>query len=1854
MTRSPDVVRTPIAVVGVSALFPGSVDSTGFWTDILAGTDRITDVPPSHWLIDDHYDADITAPDRTYGRRGGFLDPVAFDAMRFGVPPSVVPSTDTAQLLALIVAQRVLDDATRGQFVELDRSRASVILGVTSGQELFGAMASRMSRPIWLQGMRRAGIAEDVALAACDEILHLHPEWTESSFPGLLGNVVAGRIANRLNLGGTNCVTDAACASSFAAISMGVNELYLGDSDLVIAGGVDTMNDIFMYMCFSKTPALSKTEDIRPFSDRADGTMLGEGLGMVALRRLEDAERDGNNIYCVINGVGSSSDGRSKSVYAPVSSGQARALDDAYAKAGYGPDTVELIEAHGTGTVAGDAAEFGGLELAFNATGRADRQWCALGSVKSQIGHTKAAAGAAGLFKVVMALHHKVLPQTAKIDHPNPNLHLEQSPFNLNTKTRPWVGSADHERRGSVSSFGFGGSNFHIALSEYVGTARRAPRLRTNDAELVVLTGTDGAAVVAEARHHLGVATTTGYLAWLAQTTQRAYHSTEPARLAIVASDEATLCDLLAKAIERIEREPDVAFSTPNDLHYGVGPLTGDVAFVFPGQGSQHLFMGSALATHFGEAMATWDLASDVSDGSGASSRSDTSLRHTVFPITSFSPGAQDANEAMLTATQWAQPAIGATSLSMLAVLEQIGLTAAHVGGHSFGEVTALHAAGVLSATDMIRIAQRRGELMAEAAQTPGSMTAVSGAIDQVRTIVEQSGIDVVVANHNSPTQVVLSGSTEAITQMEGALGAFGFACKRLPVATAFHSPIVSGASDAFAEFLNNIAFDSPTVPVYANETAAPYPTEPAAMRAQLGRQLANPVRFVEMIEAMHGRGARTFVEVGPAATLTGLIGQILKSREHRAIRLDKKNPDSLAAFLDGIAQLAAAGAYMNLGALGNDYADLTNPHDITKPALTLMIDGSNYDSPYPPKDLADLVGPNVTPASTQPVVTAAAATPTGVTPASTPTAATAATPTGVTPVFTPTAVPAVVTPIARPAVAAPPVSVPIPMASPAVPVASPGVFAAYQAMQQQTAEAHTAYLNSMAQAHSAFLDAAHRSIAVLGQLAGLATPTSPVVQSAAPSIVAAAPQTFTPVPVTAPTATPPLPVIVPQVMAPAPGATPMPTAPPPAAPQAMTPPSVASASRAPVAVTPPPSTEALTAALLDVVAERTGYPASMLTLTMELESDLGIDSIKRVEILSAINTAIPDLPEVDITVMAKLNTLGQIVDYLASEINTPASVASSAAVASAANVTSTLSSDALTAALLDVVADRTGYPASMLTLTMELESDLGIDSIKRVEILSAINTAIPDLPEVDITVMAKLNTLGQIVDYLMQTTPVSVSAPPPSTAPALDTGSNGSLGRYVLEVVETPSTDSQMRGLRDGPIAVADDGSGVASALVARLMAAGIDAAVETVVPRSGYAGVIFLGGLRDLTNVDEAVAVNRDGFASAQAAAGGLFVTVSALGGAFGSAGSDPAQAWASGLTALARTAAREWSLASVKAIDIERGGRDSAAIADAIAHELLHGATELEVGLKANGERVTLRSVPVEVEPGSLPVGADDVIVVSGGGRGVTAACVIELARASKATFVLLGRSQLVDEPDAHRFALDDASLKRSLLSEATSRGHTLTPAELSAAAARIATNREIRSTIAAVEHAGGRAHYLRVDISDTGSVADAFAIVGREHGAVTGLIHGAGVLADKLIVDKTTAQFDTVFDTKVVGLRNLLSSSSADALRLLCVFSSVAARTGNVGQADYAMANEVLNKVAINEGLRRPNCVVKSIGWGPWAGGMVGPSLQAHFDAIGVSLIDLAAGARMFVAELSTPQHEQVDVVLGDGVVARVSV
>ena len=1234
--------HVPLAIVGVSALFPGSSDGTGFWRDILAGRDLISDVPATHWLTEDYYDPDPRAPDKTYCRRGGFLDNIAFDPLRFGVPPSIVPATDTSQLLGLIVAQRVLEDATGGDMSRANRDRTSVILGVTSGQELLASMVSRLQRPVWVKSLREAGVAESKVEEICDRIADHYVPWQESSFPGLLGNVVAGRIANRLDLGGTNCVTDAACASTFAALSMAAGELYLGESDMVITGGVDTLNDILMYTCFSKTPALSPTGDCRPFSDQADGTLLGEGLAMVALRRLADAERDGDRIYAVLRGVGASSDGRAKSVYAPRPEGQAKALERAYERAGYGPDTVELIEAHGTATKAGDVAEFGGLRLAFDASGRQDRQWCALGSVKSQIGHTKAAAGAGGLFKAVMALHHKVLPPTIKVERPNPELAIEQSAFYLNTRARPWVRKGDHPRRASVSSFGFGGSNFHLALEEYVGEAPRAVRRRTGATELVVLAADTPTALLAKLR------ATHGTLASLAQLSQQSW-SGGAARVAIVANSDDDLADKLVQAAELIAASPDQSVSSPRGIHYGVGAIAGDVALLFPGQGSQYLDMGAELAMNFEQALAVWDEAAEAG----------LPLHDVVFPKPTF--GDDSALRQQLTQTEWAQPAIGATSLALLRLLDAVGLEPSCVGGHSYGEVTALCAAGVVDAPSMLRIARTRGELMAAAATTPGAMLAVSASVDEVRKLVAaESGV--VIANHNAPTQVVLSGPVEAIDRTEEALTRGGVSFKRLDVATAFHSSVVRGSCAPFRQALADISMSAATIPVYAGSLAAPYPAESDAIRDVLAAQIAEPVRFVEQIEAMYAAGMRVFVEVGPGSVLTSLVKRTLGDREHQAINTDRKGKHDVACFNEALARLIAAGAPLDFRPLWHGAPQPAA--ETAAPKMVLQLNGSNYGKPYPPVNgAAGLPPPNPEEVSVNETSRANG----GANGAAASQHHEAHSGNGI-------ATGNGESHRSNSSVAQQVSSV---VAGTTQMVANPlGWVQVYQEMQRQTAEAHTAFQNAMAQAHIAFLRTAEQSTASLASMVtGVAVPTGHELNytphtfsahQAPPTPMLATPIMTVPIPAphvaAPPVATAPQvaasqvaapQVAAPQVAAPQVAAPPVPTAPQVAAPPVAAPQVVAPAptAAAPIAAAPPAAAAVSSvdakALLLQVVADKTGYPAEMLSMDMALEADLGIDSIKRVEILAGIRTLRPDLPEVNTKEMATITTLGEIVTYM-------------------------------------------------------------------------------------------------------------------------------------------------------------------------------------------------------------------------------------------------------------------------------------------------------------------------------------------------------------------------------------------------------------------------------------------------------------------------------------------------------------------------------------------------------------------------------------------------------------------------------
>ncbi|CAN7252414.1 SDR family oxidoreductase [Pseudoduganella sp. LjRoot289] len=2149
---------TSIAIVGVSALFPGATDIGGFWRNILAGRDLITDVPPSHWLIEDYYDPDPAATDKTYGKRGGFLPAVDFEPMAFGVPPNNIGVTDTAQLLALIVAQQVLDDACQGQFASMKRDRVSVILGVASGTELLCSMASRMQRPVWLKGLRESGMPEDEAQAACDRIAANYAPWQEATFPGLLGNVVAGRIANRFDLHGTNCVTDAACASSLSSISISINELLLGQSDLVIAGGVDTLNDIMMYMCFSKTPALSPSGDCRPFSDAADGTMLGEGIGMFALKRLADAERDGDRVYAVIRGMGTSSDGRATAVYAPLPEGQARAIANAYEAAGYGPETVELVEAHGTGTKAGDLAEFNGLRRVFGDAAPGRSQWCALGSVKSQIGHTKAAAGAAGMLKAVLALHHKILPPTIKVERPNPKLDIGNSPFYLNTQARPWVRDASHPRRAAVSSFGFGGSNFHLTLEEYVpganAPAQAAWQIRALPTELVVLHAAGGAELAQRCRDMLAAAPA---LADAARASQLAFDAGAPARLSLVAADADSLARQLAQAAELLDKQPQAAFSTPQGMAYRCGAAApGKTAFLFSGQGSQYVGMGADVAQHFPAARAAWDDTAALRfDGQ--------SLHNVVFPVPVFSDAERQVQNERLTATEWAQPALAAQSLALLNIARELGLLPSCVAGHSFGELVALHAAEAFDADVLLRLARKRGELMRDAGGTPGAMLAVNAARAEVEAELAKLGLNnVVLANHNAPKQVVVSGASEAITTLSSALEGAGLRVRRLPVATAFHSPIVAGASEPLLAFLKDELVRSPRLDVYANTNAAPYPADSAAIGAQLAAQLRLPVEFVEQIEAMYASGVRTFIEIGAGSVLSELVGQILGERDHLSLSLDRKNKNGVTSLQEAVGRLSVAGLALDFGSWWRGHAEPRSVPAGKKPAMVTRLNGANYNKPYPPVGgAAGLPAPNppraavvqqaVAPAA-QPAIAAAAgipaaaATPAPVAAAALSTIAPSAAPSvqaipahahaqaatlpfaTLVPAATPTAPGAVAAAAPDPAPAT--LAAPAPAAAPANNYANGAASSAvstgqaslawlhaFESAQRQTADAHATFQTMMADSHMAFLKMAEQSNANFAILSGATGNAAALAASAVAPMPAATHAAAIPVPAVAyeaPAAMPamahqapagvpmtslahqaaagvPLPSaaheappalsvptqatpagaampavahaapgaaaipaqqvaqahatpamamtadlealmlsvvadktgyptdmlgmdmqleadlgidsikrveilsalremapglgeispaelgklrtlgeivahmrasapagaklppadlealmlsvvadktgyptdmlgmdmqleadlgidsikrveilsalrelapglgeispaelgklrtlgeIVEHMRASAPAASPAPASPvvsislpAPAAPATGAGHAVAAAANAPAGATLPPAD--LETLMLSVVADKTGYPTEMLGMDMQLEADLGIDSIKRVEILSAVRDLAPGLSEISPAELGKLRTLGEIVAHMrasapatssahASNVAPVSSLVVSAPAAGVGQATTTVASAQavsslppadLEALMLSVVADKTGYPTEMLGMDMQLEADLGIDSIKRVEILSAVRDLAPGLSEISPAELGKLRTLGEIVAHMRASAPAAGPVPATATNDAADKAAAAGSAvpsapppalRFALRALPAPAPGVAMKGLLTGKLVVTDDGGGIAGLVAASLAAQGYPATAVDTVPGDAT-GVIFLGGLRAIANREEALRINQEAFSAARAIApalerdGGLFVAVQDTGGDFGLSGRAPERAWSGGLAALVLTAVREWPLATLKTIDCERGARDAAAVAEAIVAELTAGGPALEVGLPEQAPRLNLVSLPVPLQPeAAARIGKDSVLVVTGGARGVTAAALVALARAHQPKLVLIGRTALTEEPVELRGIADEAKLKQALIAHMKANAAKVSPAQISAELARLLAVREVRATLETLAHAGSPARYLALDVQDSAAMNGALDEVRRTWGAITGIVHGAGVLADRRIADKTDAQFAHVFNTKVQGLQALLAATAGDPLSVICLFSSIAARTGNVGQCDYAMANEVLNQVASAERARRGDCLVRSIGWGPWQGGMVTSTLAAHFAREGVALLSLDEGTQAFVGELGASPSDVRVVVL----------
>ncbi|HEU4421699.1 MAG TPA: beta-ketoacyl synthase N-terminal-like domain-containing protein, partial [Pilimelia sp.] len=618
----------PIAVVGVGAIMPDAPDAGAFWTNIRSGRYSISDVPAERWDPALYFDPDPHAPDKTYSRIGGWVRDFGWDplAWRLPVPPAVTAQMEDGQKWAVAVTRAALLDAGWPDWT-VDPERVAVIIGNAIGGDKHYRSNLRVEFAEFARDLRAApsfvalppGVRDAVLAETRASFLAGFAEITEDTMPGELANVIAGRVANLFNFRGPNFTTDAACASGLAAMSAAVRGLQAGDYDAVVTGGVDRNMNAAAFVKFCKIGALSAT-GTRPFDAGADGFVMGEGAALFVLKRLADAERDGDRIYAVLLGIGGSSDGRGKGITAPNPVGQRLAVERGWQIAGVDPALASYVEAHGTSTRVGDATELASLSDVFGKAGAATGT-IALGSVKSNIGHLKAAAGAAGMFKTVLSLHDKVLAPSLHFGDPNPNVDWEQIPFRVNTELREWPVPRGGVRCAGVSAFGFGGTNFHAVIEEYVPGRHRAADAARSFAGATVpatvsvaparqpATAQPGTAAMAKPPLRgalvVGGRDTADVAAQLRRVATAAAAGQAPAvappdpalagaalRVAIDYADAAELAGKATKALAALDSGDPARWRLlrAQGVFLGRG-APGMVAFLYPGQGSQYLNM---------------------------------------------------------------------------------------------------------------------------------------------------------------------------------------------------------------------------------------------------------------------------------------------------------------------------------------------------------------------------------------------------------------------------------------------------------------------------------------------------------------------------------------------------------------------------------------------------------------------------------------------------------------------------------------------------------------------------------------------------------------------------------------------------------------------------------------------------------------------------------------------------------------------------------------------------------------------------------------------------------------------------------------------------------------------------------------------------------------------------------------------------------------------------------------------------------------------------------------------------------------------------------------------------------------
>ncbi|OBF21827.1 polyketide synthase [Mycobacterium kubicae] len=835
-----------VAVVGMGCRYPGGIDSPeALWQLVIDGRDAVSAFPDDRgWDVDALYDPDPDAPGKMYTRRGQFLsDAGDFDAGFFGIGPSEALAMDPQQRLLLEVSWEALERAGIDP-TTLRGSATGVFAGVIHAG--YGG---------WVKG-----------------------ELEGYGLTGSTLSVASGRIAYVLGLEGPAVSVDTACSSSLVALHLAAQALRSGECDLALAGGTTVMATPAAFVEFSRQRALAPDGRCKAYAGAADGTAWSEGAGMLVVERLADAQRLGHPVLALVRGTAVNQDGASNGLTAPNGPAQQRVIRAALANGQLGTADVDVVEGHGTGTTLGDPIEAQAL-LATYGEGRPAERPLWLGSIKSNIGHTSAAAGVAGLIKMVQAMHHGLLPQTLHVDEPTPHVDWSAGAVSLLTEARPWP-VVDRPRRAAVSSFGISGTNAHViieqpAAAEPVTTHSSAPA-----AVPWVVSARSGEALAAQAARLLHWVRERPELdpvdvGWSLAATRSVFDH----RAVVVGQGREELMAELSR----------VAAGEPNpDVAVGRARSTGKTVFVFPGQGAQWVGMGAQLYAQVRSFATAFDEVADVLD------------RHLRLPLRRV---LWDGAQEQLTSTEFAQPALFAVAVALANMLQRWGITPDFVVGHSVGEIAAAHVAGVLSLSDAAGLVAARGRLMA-GLPAGGVMVAVEATEREVLPLLADGAA---IAAINAPRSVVISGTEAAVNAAAAELVRQGRRVQRLAVSHAFHSPLMDPMLGDFTRMTSGIEVSEPRIPLLSNVTGRLAEPGYGSGRYWVDH-VRRPVRFADGVQSLAQAGATRFLEVGPSGGLTALIEASLPTLDMVCAVAVRRDRPELPGLLQALARLFSAG----------------------------------------------------------------------------------------------------------------------------------------------------------------------------------------------------------------------------------------------------------------------------------------------------------------------------------------------------------------------------------------------------------------------------------------------------------------------------------------------------------------------------------------------------------------------------------------------------------------------------------------------------------------------------------------------------------------------------------------------------------------------------------------------------------------------------------------------------------------------------------------------------------------------------------------------------------------------------------